>query len=368
MRVLFVTSLYLPWMGGLEVLTDQLCAELRERGHEVAVLTAVNDDRVPPGRTLVKDVPVLRTDAYHVVNDRPDLKHLLQQRRDIRRFLEEFAPDVVHAQDAGPVLGAYRQAARKQVPLVVTLHNIMSLLVPESLATIRRTLEGVDLVTGVSRDVVTDAECWAPELAGRLVEIRNGLPGPGTPVAPSPTGPAHFVSVGRLARQKAFERVVEAMEQVVALRPGVRLTIAGEGSERPALIEQVRARGLEESVMLAGRVEREDMAALLASATAVVVPSRFEGLPLVALEAAWAGRPVVATDVPGLRCAVEDEGTGLLVPEHDGSALVRAMVRLADDGDLVARLGGRARRVVEAEWSFSACVDQYLVAYDRVTA
>src|SRR5690606_24467933 len=84
--------------------------------------------------------------------------------------------------------------------------------------------------------------------------------------------------------------------------------------------------------------ERKDIASLYASASIVALPSYREGLPKSLIEAAAAGRPVVTTDVPGCRDAIEP-GTGLLVPVRDAVALADAIERLAGDRDLRRRMG-----------------------------
>ncbi len=97
----------------------------------------------------------------------------------------------------------------------------------------------------------------------------------------------------------------------------------------------------------------------------MVMPSHFEGLPLVALEAAWAGRPVVATRAPGLDEAVVDGETALVV-EPGGGALAFGIERLVTDPALARRLGTGARAFAEREFSLGRCVDAYEALYERL--
>lgn len=101
----------------------------------------------------------------------------------------------------------------------------------------------------------------------------------------------------------------------------------------------------------------------MADSDIVIVPSRYEEpFGLVALEAAWAGRAVVASDVGGLREVVERNVSGLLVPPEDPAALAAATCRLLDDPAARARMGAAARLRAETEFGFEAMVDAYETA------
>ena len=98
------------------------------------------------------------------------------------------------------------------------------------------------------------------------------------------------------------------------------------------------------------------------------MPSRYEGLPLVALEAAWSARAVVAMAGPGLAEAVADGTTGLLVPPGDVPGLARAMAEVLASTARATELGRAARDRMERDWSIAATVDRYEEIYRRVVA
>ena len=104
----------------------------------------------------------------------------------------------------------------------------------------------------------------------------------------------------------------------------------------------------------------------MGAADIVVMPSRWEGLPLSALEALASGTPLVATDVRGLRELVNDEESALLVPE-DPHALAAALRRVLDDPDLAARLGA-AGKEVDGAGSDERLVQRFLELYERLAA
>jgi glycosyltransferase involved in cell wall biosynthesis len=310
----------------------------------------------------IEGITVLRTDAYRMTTG-TELIDLLRARREMRTFIEDFDPDVVHGQDLSPMLRSYETVARKPVPVVITIHNVMTRLSPTDLHLWGRALRTADRVVGVSADVVDDTLTWAPWLGDRISVVPNGTPPPAFAGGPVGDGPAELLCIGRLVPQKGFDRALDALALVVKEHPDVHLTIAGVGAERAPLLERIADLGLVDHATLCGRVDHDRIGEMLAASTALVMPSRFEGLPLVALEAGWMSRPVIGTDVPGLRCAVADGVTGLLVAEDDTEALAAALSRVIEDRELARTLGARARRVAEQEWSLGTCADRYEALY-----
>jgi glycosyltransferase involved in cell wall biosynthesis len=158
---------------------------------------------------------------------------------------------------------------------------------------------------------------------------------------------AHLLFVGRLAAVKGVPVLLEAMESLIADHPGLRLTLVGDGPERAAL--EARAEGLRGHVDFVGYKSQDEVAALLREATALVLPSFAEGLPVVLMEALAARVPVVATRIAGVAELVEDGVSGRLVAPGDAGGLRAALAEILGDGTLRAGMGaaGRARVVAE---------------------
>jgi glycosyltransferase involved in cell wall biosynthesis len=109
----------------------------------------------------------------------------------------------------------------------------------------------------------------------------------------------------------------------------------------------------------------DDVGGLLAAADGVIVPSRWEGLPLVLLEAMARGRPIVASAVGGVADAIEDGVTGTLVPPDDAAALAVALENLHRRADRAWRLGQAAAEVARERYSWHAVVDEFESVYDE---
>jgi glycogen synthase len=365
LRILILTAAYLPWMGGIEILISQLVPLLRERGHDAVVITSHIADS-PPGIDDVDGVPVLRVATNHAVAQHDPAKILAIQHQ-IADFTQQFTPDLVHSHDCGALLWLYRRALRRhRHPAVVTLHNVMSEHVEGSLEVLWKLVREADWVTGVSQSVVDDALAMEPEVAGHISLVRNGVQAPARLSRPiAVDGPPRLLCIGRLVEQKGFDRALAAVARLTDRHPEIHLTIAGIGPEQGALVDQAHRLGIADRVEFLGLVEHERIPDLLDDCTMLLMPSRYEGLPLVALEAAWMARPVVGAAAPGLSDAVSSE-TGVLLDVADTAAFAAAIDKLLTDRTRARALGDRARELVARDWSLAACADAYEALYRRL--
>jgi glycosyltransferase involved in cell wall biosynthesis len=150
------------------------------------------------------------------------------------------------------------------------------------------------------------------------------------------------VAAGRLKPQKGFDRLIEAFGPVADSHPDWRLHIYGKGPRRSDLQRMIDERGSGDQITLMGWTDR--LGSVLAEASVFALSSRFEGLPLVAIEALAAGLPVVAFDCPrGPRELVRDGENGYLLRNGDVTGYSAALSRLLEDEELRQRLGETAR-------------------------
>jgi glycosyltransferase involved in cell wall biosynthesis len=190
-------------------------------------------------------------------------------------------------------------------------------------------------------------------------EFAAALDGSGVPIVRIPNatrdlgGPAPalenrlILAAGRLGNQKGFDMLIQAFAQVNARHPDWQLRICGDGPHAR------RLRRLTARLGLSGRVAFPGASAALgeefARASMFVLSSRFEGFPLVLVEAMHKGLPVVSFDCPtGPGEIVEDRRNGILVPARDVDALARGMIALIEDPELRRRCGAEAARTAEA--------------------
>jgi len=155
-----------------------------------------------------------------------------------------------------------------------------------------------------------------------------------------PTDPI-FLVAGRLEPQKGHAILLDAWPAVLKKYPNARLVCLGEGSLRGELESKAHGLQISDSVRFPGR--QPDTENWLALSTATILPSFYEGLPLVAVESLAAGRTMVATAVDGTPEVIVDGRTGLLVPAGDSNALANAILRLLRDPSLRERLARQGR-------------------------
>lgn len=148
--------------------------------------------------------------------------------------------------------------------------------------------------------------------------------------APPPTGGPHLVAIGRLAEQKGFSLLIEAVAKAAVRHPNLRLTLIGDGPMRPEIEALIAANNLSDTIILAGWQDEAGVRAGLAATQALILPSFAEGLPMVVMEAMAAGRPVIATAIAGVPELVVPGETGWIVPAGDAAALCDAIDALAE--------------------------------------
>ncbi|RKY22577.1 MAG: colanic acid biosynthesis glycosyltransferase WcaL [Planctomycetota bacterium] len=170
------------------------------------------------------------------------------------------------------------------------------------------------------------------------------------PTHPGARDAEHILAVGRLVPKKGFSYLLEAMSQLLPRRPGLRLTLVGDGDDRPALEARSAELGLSSVVTFTGARDQGEVRKLLSHATLMALPcvvaedGNRDALPTVLLEALAAGLPVVSTPVTGIPEIVDDGRAGRLVPERDVAGLARALDELLSDADERGRLARAGRQ------------------------
>ena len=359
MRICLYSEKVLPRMGGQELVVDALARRFCAAGHQVVVLAPKrrhcdlrDDDHLP--------YPVVRHPRFYST----------------RRFVQwyawwlakvhhRFGFDVLHCHSVYPT--GYIAACCSSiaaVPVVISSHggdvddvsplrrkhNLLwryhlaldraSALIALSSFTEQRFLElcphppRIERIhNGVDLDRFATA---VPRPAGLDPIIRSGK---------------FMLFIGRVVRRKGVDLLLDAF-RMVADGSDVGLVIAGEGSELEAMEGRAATLGLNGRVRFLGRVEGDTKTWLLRHALCNVMPSRIsEMFPLTLLESYAAGRPVIGTQIPGLRTLIEPGRTGILVPSDSPSELADALNDAIRRPGLLDRFGREARRRAEAyDW------------------
>jgi glycosyltransferase involved in cell wall biosynthesis len=306
-------------------------------------------------------------------------------RRALARRVADHQPDVIHFHHVIRELSASVFGVAPDVPKVLTVHDFR--LLGQSDHTGRPVLDRLQreksrLDRAVARRRVDRFIAVSVPLADALrsagfdgvVHLPNFAPTPTTadPEATPPSAQHDVVFAGRLTPDKGVHELVEAFVSDLAVRhPDSNLVFAGTGPELEAL-ERTAARVEGGRVRVLGPLPPDAVASLFRRARVVAIPSipslRPEGFPMVAAEAALAGRPVVVGDDPGLRAFVEHTGNGVAVHCEDPSALAAALDRYLADGDLADRDGAAGHAVAMSEYTVEAVVARVRSLYEELVA
>ena len=204
---------------------------------------------------------------------------------------------------------------------------------------------------------------WAEE---RIAVVPNGVPIPREHETGEicefrrrfgvPDSARLIVGAGRLAEQKNFAALISAVARLMMRSEDVFCLIAGSGPLAGTLQDQTSRLGVESRIRFCGHID--SMSLLLAAADIFCLPSLWEGLPLVLLEAMAAGLPVVATEIDGVTEVVQPGRTGLLSPPGDEESLIRNLEMLLADEVLRQNLGRAGREEYLERYSLDRAVSE----------
>jgi glycosyltransferase involved in cell wall biosynthesis len=361
-RVLVVPKWY-PWPEHpvFGVFCREHAAALATR-HDVAVLASLFTPSPDFGLYRLTDQREGALRVMRVRYRRPRLRpfalvcQVLGMLAALRRLRSEgWRPDVVHAHVYSAALPALLIGRLYRVPVVVTEHYTgfgRGLITGSERRLARFAFEHADLTAPVSRDLEHTLRQVAPRARMTVVANVVDTEAFSPPAARPPAGEAPaLLNVAALAEKKGHAHLLRAL----AMLPGARLTIVGDGELRGELERTAAELGVADRVRFAGEQPKEEVARLMREADLFVLPSLAENLPVVLIEAMASGLPSVATRVGGV-AEMLDERTGVLVEPGDAEALaggVRGALEQDFDPAAMAALAGEryGYEAVCARWT-----------------
>jgi glycosyltransferase involved in cell wall biosynthesis len=206
-------------------------------------------------------------------------------------------------------------------------------------------IRGLDAFVTLTEGDAHDYRAMVPDADTEITAIPNAL---SWPLGERATLAGQVVvAAGRLERQKAFGRLVDAYAPVARERPDWRLHIYGFGHESDAIQQRIDDHGVGEQVLLRGYTR--DLPTVLSQASIYAMSSIYEGFPMVLLEAMTAGLPMIAYDCPrGPAELIQDGVSGVLVPDGDTAAYTQGLLRMIDDAEFRQSMGLAAWRAAHA--------------------
>jgi len=318
-------------MGGTERITCCLANEMARQGHEVAIVSVfgMGEKCKFEMDEKVKFV-VASTEKYDLeLSKRERLKRLHNVARGMRKNELLINADVVIAQKFFAAMLAVKLGFGRKTLVgdhyTYYLYNFL--------------LRGFrNIIYNRAAAVVVLTEGNAKLYRSRGVKHVEVIPNmlPIKPAQHKGEGKKEMIAVGRLTSQKGFDTLVQVMYMIRWQIEDWHLTIYGEGEDRPMLEQMIEARGLEDMITLHGATDNVSKA--YQNASFGIMSSRFEGFPMVLLEAAATGLPMVSFDCPTGPSDIYRNGGGIVVPDQDMQALGEAIVRLTRNERLRLRL------------------------------
>jgi 1,2-diacylglycerol 3-alpha-glucosyltransferase len=365
---------YLPYLSGVTVATEALARGLEAAGHRIVLAVPQPAASAQPtgdeaGGT---DLEMAWLPSYQGPPPAPpDYRMPWPVPSAALARVRSLDPDIVHAQSPFVSGLMARRAARAVgAPLVFTHHTRFgdyrhylgplagpgSALMEAYLGAYRA---GCAAVVAPADDLAAEIEAEIAARGGRRRPIVRAIPTgidlaglqgltaiDPRPLAGWPADATVAVSVGRLAREKSTDLLLDAFAGAARGDPRLRLLLVGDGPLRPEIERQVASEDLGERVLLTGRLPRLEALAMAAGADEFVFASRTETQGLVLAEALAVGLPVVTLDGPGVRSSVRDGVDGVVVARRAGRSaadLAEALRSLAADPDRRATMARAAR-------------------------
>lgn len=370
MRTYHVLQVLRPMQGGMRRHVLDLIAGLLDAGHRVTAAC-------PPATALFEElseiVPTLAFPLEDRLNPLADLKAM----RRLQKLMQSEAYDIVHLHGAkaGTVGRLAVRAIEPRPAVLYTVHNHVlprQAVLKKVLNVLERRLApDTDRVIAVS-DSLRREICQLYGIEGsRAVTIRNGIQGP-PPLTRQFAravlgceGEERMIiaCIARMVPEKGIDVLLEAFTLLLSRGIDAELVLIGDG---PMLSDYQNLAGKVGLARVRFLGEVANAAQLLPGIDIAVIPSRQEGLGLVAIEAMLAGRPVVASEVGGLPEVIVHGETGLLVPPEDPLLLASSLSYLIERHDVRERMGRRGHLRALEHFSAQGMLQALLREYDAV--
>lgn len=349
--------------GGAENIVLQLCRNLDKNKYQIAVATVMG------GGALQKEFSELGAETFIFQKKG---KFGLNVIKSLRALMRQYKPDIVHTHLwSGDTWGRIAALLENRFILVSTEHNrnedegVLKKWVKHFLSyfTTQLVASSVAIKDYQVRKELIDAK--------RIVVIYYGIeldrfPFRGVRTARYGDGPLKLLTIGRLTQQKGQWILLEAMTKFDDIYPDAELTILGEGEMREELERVAKRLRIDGRVKFAGKVSNPQE--YLKDADLFILPSIYEGLGVVLLEAMSVGVPVIASDIPAVDEVIENENNGLLFPAENSAELVDDILRIIKNVDLQTQLVENARKTVEEKFTVQRMAHEYDALYSKLLA
>lgn len=359
-----VSDLYPSVVGGLGLHAHELSKAQAKLGHDVTVITTKTDDQ--PNYE--------ERDGYRIIREKSLISPLGNAISPalMPKLLREWREyDIIHAHShlsfSTNVCATIRR--RKDTPLIITNHGLMSQTAPRKLQEVylptvaKWTLRSADRIICYTEHEKTELIKLGIDI-GKISVIHNGID---TSLFCSQSYDLNsrlILWIGRYTPGKGVEYLIDAFAQFRVRNPDFSLLMIGRGPDKDAIMERIRILGLGESITMRDFVPNDELPDIYRSARAFVLPSLEEGVPRSILEAMACGVPVICTELPQLMNIVS--GAGYTVPLRDSSTIAERLEHLVTEPESSKNLSKEGIYRARHHYSWDDTVRKTIEIYNQV--
>ncbi|WP_026486299.1 glycosyltransferase [Caldanaerobius polysaccharolyticus] len=363
MNILFVTFWKYPHVGGISSYMSTLKNGLESTGNKVHILS-YNNVKEELGKQLTL---ISLIENYRIL-----FANLIEE------FVSKNKIDIIVANDVISLLAA--KQAQLNIPCLLTVHGYLADEYIASNSIVKNSLEErylraiEEIAYIISDNIVVVGERikeYISKIIRRKIFVLDNFVDTKRyrPYDIKQNNETYTILfAGRLTKQKGVIYLVEALELLLSEKIDAKLIVAGDGEERNLLKKYILENKLENNIELLGIIDNKQMFQIYNRCNVVVIPSikignAEESFGFVAIEAMACGKPVIASNIGGLRKIIEDGYNGFLVPERNPEAIAEKIKMLMSNPELSKEVGINARKTVEEKFSVEIVVKKYLNIY-----
>lgn len=366
-----ITREFPPESGGIGYYINNLSKGLIKKGHKVTVITRGSTHRLE--KEVIDGIAVFKATFFPLYPFQMPLHGLF-----VNSLVKSLEPEISLVHLHSPLTPSIKTA----LPIITTVHTAMRIdsryhevVDPYSFAervqsmyfspfVESQLLRLSDIITAVSPTVASELNGYGVD-SSKVKVLWNGVDEKTfSPTANKEKLEKYVLYTGVLRARKGLFDLIKCAILVRKTIPDIKFVICGTGPLLQQLTEQVRNVGLEEQVIFLGRVDRKKFIQICQNATIQVVPSIYEGLPTVLLEAMACGLPVVATNIGGIRDIISSNVNGLLVPPGSPVKMAKMIEILWTDQSLRKKLGNNARETILKNYTWDKITNNFIHLYE----
>jgi glycosyltransferase involved in cell wall biosynthesis len=372
MRICQITSAAFPPEEGVGNYVTGLSTQLLKKGHTVTILTRGVRGKQP--QETIEGITILRVPFFPIYPLYMKIQKILvnklfktlESRFDIVHIHSPLSPTIettlpviatIHTPMKTDTLASFHENRN----LRTTLWKISGRFISYPLEV--QLLKRANIITTVANSVAHELTQEYPTQKKTIHVVGNGIDSTlFTPVGKKSDDP-YILFTGRLSYRKGLFDLIECGKHICKKYPNVSFVIPGSGRLASLLEQKTQDYGIADQFKFLGFVPRDELIKLYQHATLYVLPSHYEGLPTVLLEAMSCGLPVVATAVSGNLDVITHEKNGILVPPKSPEKLAEALSALLDNEQERKRLGENARKTIEENYTWDIISDKFITYY-----